>query len=199
MKCEICGKTSPMPPDGDGISLFRVNETGEPAVWRCEQHLTKEQRAKIPSTVIELAKIIEGSARDEIEDKLEELWLIQKGVDPDTGKMWLTPRMEREAKILAEQGMPDVHPAVSLAFGALARGQSGYLIDDEDERAEAASIDRQIEEEQVEQIIADKAAKTACHIDGIDPEDDEDDEDEDDDDDDEDDDDVDNDSDQDAE
>jgi NitT/TauT family transport system ATP-binding protein len=32
------------------------------------------------------------------EEALEQLWKEQKGVNPQTGKMWLTPRMEREAK-----------------------------------------------------------------------------------------------------
>ncbi len=32
---------------------------------------------------------------------LEALWKAQKGVDPETGKAWLTPRMERIAAATA--------------------------------------------------------------------------------------------------
>lgn len=34
------------------------------------------------------------------EETIEQLWREQKGVDLGTGKMWLTPRMERNAKRL---------------------------------------------------------------------------------------------------
>jgi len=37
------------------------------------------------------------------EEALEALWKEQKGVNPETGEMWLTPRMEREAKQLAKR------------------------------------------------------------------------------------------------
>ena len=38
-----------------------------------------------------------------LEQELEELWKLTGGCDPATGKMWLTPRMEREAEALAER------------------------------------------------------------------------------------------------
>ncbi len=34
------------------------------------------------------------------EDNLEKLWKEQGGIDPVTGEMWLTPRMERRAEEL---------------------------------------------------------------------------------------------------
>jgi hypothetical protein len=34
----------------------------------------------------------------ESEIEIERLWKEQKGIDPETGKMWLTPRMERNAE-----------------------------------------------------------------------------------------------------
>lgn len=37
------------------------------------------------------------------EEELELLWQEQKGIDPETGRMWLTPRMEREAKELEKE------------------------------------------------------------------------------------------------
>jgi len=36
------------------------------------------------------------------EEQLEILWKKQKGIDPKTGRAWLTPRMERNAKQLTE-------------------------------------------------------------------------------------------------
>ena len=35
------------------------------------------------------------------ESDIEERWLIEKGVNPETGEAWLTPRMERNAARLA--------------------------------------------------------------------------------------------------
>lgn len=37
------------------------------------------------------------------EEELERLWKETGGVDPETGKMWLTPRMEREAEKLVKE------------------------------------------------------------------------------------------------
>jgi hypothetical protein len=37
------------------------------------------------------------------EQELETLWKKTGGIDPNTGKGWLTPRMEREAQALAER------------------------------------------------------------------------------------------------
>jgi hypothetical protein len=37
---------------------------------------------------------------DESEEELELLWKETGGIDPETGKMWLTPRMEQEAVAL---------------------------------------------------------------------------------------------------
>jgi hypothetical protein len=39
----------------------------------------------------------------ERERKIEEVWKLYKGVDPETGKAWLTPRMERDARVLELQ------------------------------------------------------------------------------------------------
>jgi hypothetical protein len=36
------------------------------------------------------------------EEEIESLWHKQKGLDPETGRMWLTPRMERAAKKLQD-------------------------------------------------------------------------------------------------
>ena len=38
---------------------------------------------------------------DALETQLENLWTATKGVHPETGKAWLTPKMEREANNLA--------------------------------------------------------------------------------------------------
>lgn len=38
-----------------------------------------------------------------MDDGSFELWRQQKGVDPETGEMWLTPEMEKEAADLAKQ------------------------------------------------------------------------------------------------
>lgn len=37
------------------------------------------------------------------EESIEALWKDQKGVDPNTGNMWLTPRMERAAAVLTKK------------------------------------------------------------------------------------------------
>ena len=37
------------------------------------------------------------------EEKVEALWKKQGGVDPKTGRMWLTPRMERMARRMQEE------------------------------------------------------------------------------------------------
>jgi hypothetical protein len=58
MRCEICGKTAPLPPDGDGVTLWRVNEKGIPGVWRCELHLTFDQDAARDLETIKLTKTI---------------------------------------------------------------------------------------------------------------------------------------------
>ena len=56
-----------------------------------------------------------GFAICAVEDlELEELWKKQKGVDPNTGKMWLTPRMERDAKTLQDHW--DAETAKEKAF-----------------------------------------------------------------------------------
>lgn len=47
----------------------------------------------------DIAKAIVQSA---IEKALEQIWKDTKGVNPETGKMWLTPRMERDAAKLEE-------------------------------------------------------------------------------------------------
>lgn len=55
MKCEICNK-GPM----DGVSIHRVNEYGVAGIWRCEQHLTPEQAARLDPETIRIVKIIEN-------------------------------------------------------------------------------------------------------------------------------------------
>lgn len=60
MKCEICGKTAMVPPEGDGVALFRVNPVGEKGIWRCEVCLTPAQRAALDPETYRLSKIIEG-------------------------------------------------------------------------------------------------------------------------------------------
>lgn len=44
------------------------------------------------------------------EDRIEELWREQAGIDPETGEAWLTPRMEREAAALEEAWKMQVVP-----------------------------------------------------------------------------------------
>lgn len=47
---------------------------------------------------------IEGmTPKSKREKELERLWKLTGGIDPNTGEMWLTPRMEREAQELAER------------------------------------------------------------------------------------------------
>lgn len=41
--------------------------------------------------------VMEGCTREQIENALTALWHKQKGIDPETGRMWLTPLMERGA------------------------------------------------------------------------------------------------------
>jgi hypothetical protein len=36
------------------------------------------------------------------EEAEEARWKVESGVDPDTGRMWLTPRMERNAQRLVD-------------------------------------------------------------------------------------------------
>jgi len=40
---------------------------------------------------------------EESETLLEMLWRLSGGIDPATGKMWLTPRMEREVESLKQR------------------------------------------------------------------------------------------------
>jgi len=58
-KCEVCG-------DGmdEGISLFRVNPTGESGVWRCKRHLNHIQESEIDSGVLSVVNAIEKDNRD---------------------------------------------------------------------------------------------------------------------------------------
>lgn len=59
MECEICGCRAPE----DGATLFRVNSSGVPGLWRCREHLTDEQRAAIAPEVKEITDIIEMDNR----------------------------------------------------------------------------------------------------------------------------------------
>ena len=38
---------------------------------------------------------------DQREKAIEKKWIKEQGIDPETGKAWLTPRMIREASHLA--------------------------------------------------------------------------------------------------
>lgn len=66
MKCEICGRTAPLPPDGDGITLHRVNPLGVAGIWRCVDHLTPAQIEELDPETVELVKIIEGDQANEL-------------------------------------------------------------------------------------------------------------------------------------
>lgn len=51
LRCEVCNKGL-----ADGISLYRVNEKGVPAIWRCEEHLEKEPDPEVKNIVDILSK-----------------------------------------------------------------------------------------------------------------------------------------------
>jgi hypothetical protein len=55
MKCEICQRNVPV----DGVTLFRVNQTGQKGVWRCKAHLTAKQRVVIDPVLKRVVKMIE--------------------------------------------------------------------------------------------------------------------------------------------
>lgn len=42
MKCEICNSGM-----SEGVDIYRVNETDEPAIWRCWNDMTVQQRDAI--------------------------------------------------------------------------------------------------------------------------------------------------------
>lgn len=54
MKCEICGQ-GPM----HGTSIYRTAPKGQAPHWRCQFHMTTEQRDSVPNDVAVLAAIIE--------------------------------------------------------------------------------------------------------------------------------------------
>lgn len=54
MNCAVCGRG----PD-DGVSVYRMNEVGQPGLWSCNEH--KDQfDGRIPDDVKEMVSIIEG-------------------------------------------------------------------------------------------------------------------------------------------
>lgn len=54
MVCAVCGK-GPM----HGVSIFRMNETGGPALWACNEH--KDQfDGHVPDEVMDIVRTIEG-------------------------------------------------------------------------------------------------------------------------------------------
>lgn len=52
IECEICKRR----PDGDGITVYRINEKGVPGIWRCEDHL----RTLVDPELIRLDRILHG-------------------------------------------------------------------------------------------------------------------------------------------
>ena len=52
MNCEICG-TSPL--KNSRVILTRVNGYGVKGIWRCQEHLTEEQRERRDSEAHEVA------------------------------------------------------------------------------------------------------------------------------------------------
>lgn len=54
-----------------------------------------------------------GSPVQQEEVEIESLWHDQRGIDPRTGKMWLTPRMEREASALQKHWDSEASPVSS--------------------------------------------------------------------------------------
>lgn len=62
MKCEVCNIRCPE----DGATMYRVNPLGElPAVWRCWEHLSAEQRAAVDPESKEIISILEDDARQQ--------------------------------------------------------------------------------------------------------------------------------------
>ena len=55
LQCEVCHKNI----HDDGIQLHRVNETGVEGIWRCQYHITDEQRKSIDPFVAEICRVIE--------------------------------------------------------------------------------------------------------------------------------------------
>jgi hypothetical protein len=57
MKCEICGQ-GPM----HGTSVYRTGEKGpgKDPHWRCQFHMTHQERATVPADVMELTAVIES-------------------------------------------------------------------------------------------------------------------------------------------
>lgn len=58
MKCEVCHRSPPQ----DLVTLHRVNEFGVVGIWRCDAHLTDEQRSGLDPKVIAITKAIADSA-----------------------------------------------------------------------------------------------------------------------------------------
>jgi hypothetical protein len=62
MKCEVCGKG----PNEVAI-LLRVNKTGEQGIWRCREHITPDQAAKVDPEVCRISNIIASGGTNESE------------------------------------------------------------------------------------------------------------------------------------
>lgn len=59
MKCEICHQGPP-----NGPAVFRVNPKGVPGIWRCEAHLTTDQKNKLDGDVLKIVGIIEADNKE---------------------------------------------------------------------------------------------------------------------------------------
>lgn len=54
MKCEVCNQGPEQ-----GVTLYRVNPTGETGRWRCPQHLDEGQRQSVDPEVRRIVEIVE--------------------------------------------------------------------------------------------------------------------------------------------
>lgn len=52
MHCEMCNRGPK-----DGVSLYRMNAKGQPAIWRCESHIPRDR--KVDPVVAETVAMIE--------------------------------------------------------------------------------------------------------------------------------------------
>ena len=57
----------------------------------------KERNHRLEKAVVNTTKRIK-----ELEGRLESLWNKTGGIEPDCGQMWLTPRMEDDAELMAK-------------------------------------------------------------------------------------------------
>lgn len=59
IQCEVCGKGME-----EGATLYRVNETGVPGIWRCKPHLTFEQESSLDFDCKKIVEAIEEHNRN---------------------------------------------------------------------------------------------------------------------------------------